>query len=232
MTYLIAHRGFRSGDKENRAVDFQNALQFTRAVEFDVRLTRDKQVLIFHDEDFYRIARDSRRVKSLDFAQIKQINFFLNKPDFTPLLFDDFMEKFGDDYQLINVEIKPDHYTLEEEKIIFNKIQSWKHLKAQIIVSSFDFDLQKKIIKLPSRFKKGFLFNRFSDLNKMSWSDFDYLHVPFKLLNSPRYIKTFKEINRPLIGWTYQNQSQANRSKQIYQQQMYGYISDNPELKL
>ncbi|WP_425382575.1 glycerophosphodiester phosphodiesterase family protein [Spiroplasma endosymbiont of Melieria omissa] len=91
MALLVAHRGFRSTEGENRIIDFQNALKICQAVEFDIRLTKDNKVIIFHDDTFERIANNKSEVSSLLYEEIINLEFFKNNKDWIPPLFNDFM---------------------------------------------------------------------------------------------------------------------------------------------
>ncbi|WP_236608520.1 glycerophosphodiester phosphodiesterase [Spiroplasma taiwanense] len=73
---LVAHRGFRNPNGENRFIDFQNALKKCRAVEFDIRMTKDKKIIIFHDHNFKRIGSIDETVRSFTYEEIKNINYF------------------------------------------------------------------------------------------------------------------------------------------------------------
>lgn len=39
-------------------------------LEMDVRITRDKQIVVCHDEDLQRLCGDSRKLCEVDFAQL------------------------------------------------------------------------------------------------------------------------------------------------------------------
>ena len=53
-----AHRGLHSADKlipENSMAAFREALNNNLAIELDIHLTRDNQIVVFHDETLDRI---------------------------------------------------------------------------------------------------------------------------------------------------------------------------------
>src|SRR5436189_3322879 len=106
MPILVAHRGFRSSEGENRMIDFQNALKICKAVEFDIRLTKDNKVIIFHDDTFQRIGNNKSNVHDLTFSEINNLVFFKKHLNSKPPLFSDFIKELSSDYQMINVEIK------------------------------------------------------------------------------------------------------------------------------
>lgn len=235
MSLLVAHRGFRSTQGENRMIDFQNALKICQAVEFDIRLTRDNKVIIFHDDTFERIANNKSKVNSLYYEEIINLNFFKNNKDWIPLLFNDFIEKLSKDYQMINVEIKEEinrKYTADELMIIFSEIKKLqKSTNAEIIISSFDQQLLEEIdnkIKYPM--KKGYLFENKNDFNELYAKKFDYLHPSISIVLDAEMITKFKTIKKLLNIWTFNNNDEAIKVNEIYGEQVAGYISDNPKL--
>lgn len=137
MALLVAHHGFRSTEGENRIIDFQNALKICQAVEFDIRLTKDNKVIIFHDDTFERIANNKSEVSSLLYEEIINLEFFKNNKNWIPPLFNDFIEKLNKNYQIINVEIKEEinrKYTSNQLMIIFSEIKKLeKKLKLKLL---------------------------------------------------------------------------------------------------
>jgi len=106
---LVAHRGFKKLTGENRMIDFRNALKVCKAVEFDIRMTKDNKIIIFHDHHFKRIGHTDQTVKNLTYNEIKNIDFFKKNTEYLPSLFiEDFIKELADQYEMINVEIKPD----------------------------------------------------------------------------------------------------------------------------
>lgn len=234
MAILVAHRGFRSEAGENRMIDFENALRVCQAVEFDIRLTKDNQVIIFHDNTFKRIANEDIKVNDLTYQEIKALKFFQENPISIPPLLSEFTNKLSKFYQMINVEIKeePDRlYTETELTIIFAAInQLATNTKAEIIVSSFDLNLLKEINKrINAPIKKGYLFENKEDFNP-EFTNFDYIHPWIATALNQEMINKLQTLNKPLNIWTFANNQEAQQIKQTYQNQVYGYISDNPEL--
>lgn len=235
MAILVAHRGFRSPEGENRMIDFENALKICQAVEFDIRLTKDNQVIIFHDDTFKRIGGVDTKVNNLTYEEIKELPFFKANPISVPPLFGTFIEQLSPSYQMINVEIKaePDRlYTDEELTLIFNSIKKLSQTTtAEIIVSSFDLNLLNEINKrITSPMKKGYLFEEQKDYQEAYATTFDYIHPWNQTAYEPEMITKLKNLNKPLNIWTFKTNEEAEKINQIYGEQVYGYISDNSEL--
>ncbi|QEH61358.1 glycerophosphoryl diester phosphodiesterase [Spiroplasma chinense] len=232
---LIAHRGFRKGNKENRMADFKNALNFCKGVEFDIRLTKDKKVIIFHDDDFKRIGNCNKKVRKLTYQEIKNLDFFKKNPDYLPPLFvEEFGQQLSDKFELINVEIKQDKYSKSDFEIIKESIFKLKSMtKAEIIISSFGLKELKFISNLEKGFKKGYLFKRIIFINKWRLKKFDYLHAPIYILLNKNKTKKIRSLKKPINAWTFLNNKQVFELKQIYSDsEIVSYISDNPNLDL
>ena len=72
---VTAHRGAATVAPENTLAAFQAAIDAgADAVEFDVRLSADGAVVVFHDSDFLRIANDSRSVLQTPLADMRDID--------------------------------------------------------------------------------------------------------------------------------------------------------------
>ncbi|MBE4704384.1 glycerophosphodiester phosphodiesterase [Spiroplasma platyhelix] len=237
MAILVAHRGFRSAAGENRMIDFENALKICPAVEFDIRLTKDNQVIIFHDDTFKRIAHQDVSVHDLTYQAIKELEFFKQNPTATPPLFLDFITKLSSNYQMINVEIKEEinrNYTSKELDLIFSTIKKLlDHTKAEVIVSSFNHAILNEINhRISQPMKKGYLFETQATFNEKYGQDFNYIHPGIATALNPEMIAKLKSLNKPLNIWTFQTNEEAAQISAAYQNQVYGFISDNPDLKI
>lgn len=136
---LIAHRGFG----ENRMVDFEKALKNCSAVEFDLRLTKDQQIIIFHDANFGRFGHKKKKVSQTTYSEIIELAHFKKHPeDLPPLFLGDFLTKCAPYYKNMNVEIKSEKYSLEDFKIFQNALHELRNkTTANIIVTSFSKDV-------------------------------------------------------------------------------------------
>ncbi len=71
---IYAHRGFSYKYKEATLAAYQGAIDVgTDGLECDVRLTKDKVPVCFHDRTTKRIAGVNRRVATLTLAQLREI---------------------------------------------------------------------------------------------------------------------------------------------------------------
>ena len=100
-----AHRGLHTEDNktpENSIPAFIAAREGNYGVELDVRLTKDEQVVVFHDPDLKRACKIDASVESMDWNELSKLQLF-DTQERIPLL-TEVLEVLGD--TPIIVEIK------------------------------------------------------------------------------------------------------------------------------
>ena len=111
---FIGHRGYAGHSPENTLAGFRDADRVgLKMVELDVRLSRDRRLMVIHDDNLERVAGVSRRVRDLTCAELQALDvgaWFA--PAFSGQGVPTLDQVFG---QLprrmwVNVEIKPDEY--------------------------------------------------------------------------------------------------------------------------
>ncbi len=133
---LIAHRGLYNSEKEipeNSITAFKKAVEKGYGIEFDIRLTRDKEVVVFHDASLLRMCGIDKKVYDLTLNQLKEYNL-LNTNEKIPTL-KEFLEAVGENTMLF-VEVKADGYSAYD---IFSAAREiLKDYKGEYCVQSFD----------------------------------------------------------------------------------------------
>ncbi len=70
-----AHRGFSGLYPENTLLSFRKAIEEgTEFIEMDLHLTRDRQVIIIHDESFDRTTNGTGWVWDMDLIDVKKLD--------------------------------------------------------------------------------------------------------------------------------------------------------------
>lgn len=73
-TSIIGHRGASGLALENTLAAFTKAFQLgVDAIEFDVRITRDHQFVVFHDAFLARLSKSGKRLSDLTYDELRQI---------------------------------------------------------------------------------------------------------------------------------------------------------------
>lgn len=72
---FVAHRGHSSQSPENTLVSFEKAYEDgAKAIEFDCWLTKDNEVVIFHDPSLLRTARTNNHINNLTLEELKKLD--------------------------------------------------------------------------------------------------------------------------------------------------------------
>ena len=108
---IFGHRGSPSYITENTIPSFEKALeQGVDGLEFDVRLTRDKKIVIFHDANLMRLCGINMKVKDLTYAELQthMLKKEKNQTEETKIPLLDDLAPLLDRAGVINIEIKSD----------------------------------------------------------------------------------------------------------------------------
>lgn len=151
---LQSHRGYRIDDKdENTLQSVKGAYeQKYTMVEFDVQMTSDHQIILFHDS-FYKVGRRKRVIAKTSFQQIFQDKQVSTLED----VFNWYKKIKNRDFKL-NIEIKSKNlikFRLEEEVL---KLIRKHRMEKNSIISSFNpFTLAYFHAKEPQIFRSMLL---------------------------------------------------------------------------
>jgi glycerophosphoryl diester phosphodiesterase len=82
---IIGHRGAAGLELENTIASLKKALEVgVSGVEFDIRLTADRQLVLCHDDDLSRVSNSSAKICELTLNDLKQVD--LNNGERIPTL--------------------------------------------------------------------------------------------------------------------------------------------------
>ncbi len=132
---VYCHRGYYDNEEipENSLAAFRLSAEKNLAVELDVRTTKDGEVVVFHDEALLRMCGDSRKVRDLTLAELKELSL-LGTEERIPT-FAEALEVCGG--VPVYCEVKTDSPEIDEA--FLNKIYSLiKVYNSQIVVVSFN----------------------------------------------------------------------------------------------
>ena len=127
---LIAHRGYHNNKKgipENSVLAFKKAIDNNYLIELDVRLTKDKKLVVFHDGNLKRVCGVNKRVKDLTYRELLKYNLFdttLKVPLFSDVI------KLVNGRVPILIETKYHNRYGVLEKILINELSNYKGLYA------------------------------------------------------------------------------------------------------
>ncbi|MBR6381045.1 MAG: glycerophosphodiester phosphodiesterase, partial [Lachnospiraceae bacterium] len=102
----FAHRGLFLKDQsvpENSLEAFRRAVAGGYGMELDVQLSKDGQVVVFHDDTLERVCGVKKRVDALTFAELRELRLYSTEEQIP--LFSEVLETVGGKTPLI-VELK------------------------------------------------------------------------------------------------------------------------------
>lgn len=159
MTRIIAHRGYHKEYIENTLKAFESAiLNGADGIELDVHLSKDQEIVVFHDFDLFSVLKEHTLIGHLTLEEIKKID--LGDGSQIPTL-ESVLEllkhlNVSNDF-VLNVELKAGSamYTNIEEKLLNLCFEYLSH--NQLIFSSFDHESLIRIKQIDPQAKTGVL---------------------------------------------------------------------------
>lgn len=134
LSNLIAHRGYHSiadSIPENSIPAFVKAIQNNYIIELDLHILKDGNVVVFHDNNLYRMTGINRNIKDTSYDEIKDLRL-QNTNNFIPL-FKDILDLVNGKVPIV-IEFKYDVKAGILEKAAMNIL---KNYKGEFVVKSF-----------------------------------------------------------------------------------------------
>ena len=223
---IFGHRGSPTNTTENTLASFEKAIDDgVDGLEFDVRLTKDKQIVIFHDSDLQRLAGVNKKIQDLTYEELQEIKLeqghrIPRLDGFVPLL-----EKI----KAVNIEIKSDGI-FKGQNIVKPLIQFLdKHnIDDKCIVSSFNPLILLRLKLKRSKTILGYLYNRsmiFHPWYNLVWmcrTRPENLHIHYSLLDS-WIVKWARSKGMKINSYTINDKKVFDRAK------IDGVFTDNIE---
>lgn len=213
---LIAHRGIHNDEiPENSIAAFENAIYKKFMIELDVHLLKDKQIVVFHDDNLKRMTGIDKNIKDCTYEELKKIN--LNNNSSIPLL-DDVLKLINGRVPVL-IELKYDQKVgkLEKEltKILDNyngdfAVQSFSPLSVFWFKKNRSNYIRGQL--LTNNYKANFIIKFLYDhmiFNKITKPDF----ISYNIKGLPN--KNISKIKNKIIllGWTVKNQEEYDKYK-------------------
>lgn len=135
----IAHRGLHDAQyPENSLPAFQKAIERNFNIEIDVHLSRDKHLVVFHDDNLKRVCGIDKLVRKCTLAELK--SFKLNGTEYTIPTFEEFLALVDGKVGIL-CEIKGVNPL--DNSIVKATIAASKNYKGNIALQSFNFGAVK-----------------------------------------------------------------------------------------
>lgn len=180
---IIAHRGFHDKYKPNSKEALLSALEkeYIDGIEFDIRLTKDKKIVIFHDPIILKLGI----VKKMNYRKLLKYNFGTKENPSKILLLDNFLKNLKTD-KIILIDIKEETNNIT---IVNKLIKIISKYDLNIYLCSFNYN----IIKCLSNYNVGLLIGYTINKDKL------YNHFNFNIVHFNYYDKVNKK--KPTFIW-------------------------------
>ena len=164
---VIAHRGASAYYPENTMISFEGAIAMgADMVELDVQLTRDGEVVVFHDEKLSRCTNSKGKISDYTFVELQKLDagsWFDKKYQGAKIPTLEEVLKLCRDKIAVNIEIKTEAVTEKirdgiEEKCL--KIVGQNSMQEHIVFSSFDPRAIKHLKEIDSTVITAVLFEK------------------------------------------------------------------------
>ncbi len=215
----IGHRGAGGEAPENTIKSFESAIKAgVNAIELDVRQTKDKKLVVMHDEKLDKLAGVKGRVGDFTLEQLKHMSIGGEKiPTLGEAL--DFIDR---KVEKLLVEIKEPG----TEKAILDEIEKRK-LKDKIIIVSFHEDALEKVRKLDKEVETGFIYASYGDpIGTAKRIGANYL-LPLYRFTHTKDVERAHQNGFKVIVWTVNTKEEIEEYKK---KGVDGIASDYPEL--
>ena len=180
MSVIYAHRGASGHAPENTLEAFRLAMEMgADGFELDVHMSKDRELVVIHDETVDRTTDGTGYVKDLTLAQLKALDARNGMDAYPGARIPTLGEVFDlirDTRHTVNVEVKTDEYfyPMIEEKCL--ALAAEKGVEDRVIYSSFNHHTLLKLRRLKPDAKLGMLFG---DIMLEPWVYARQLHVDY-----------------------------------------------------
>ncbi|QDY88448.1 glycerophosphodiester phosphodiesterase family protein [Mycoplasma anserisalpingitidis] len=221
---ILGHRGYSAVAPENTKLAFDAALMFGfDGVEMDVHQTKDGELVVIHDENTLRTAKEDFKILNTNYEKVENLDYssFFKTP--TPkqklLTLKEFLDLYAyvETFKMINIEIKTDVIEYENiEQRINDLCLQYPNIEDKLVFSSFNFNSLRKLKKINPKWKLGFLFWKKSQIEEISKQEIldtvDYLHPWAKLYK--RNKELISSFRLPLNIWTIKSKKEFKHFKE------------------
>jgi len=215
----VGHRGARAYEPENTLSSFGRALELgVDAVEFDVRMTRDDQVVVIHDGRVDRTTRGKGSVREMTLRQIKEL--VLENDQRIPTLEEalDFLDR----KVKIIIELKENGL---EEKVL--SLVRDKGFEKDVIIVSFLEKTLSKTRELDDEVETGLIYVRHRNpIQSALKLGANYL-LPFYRFTHSSDVEKAHQKGLKMIVWTINDREEVSK---YVRKGVDGIASDKPDI--
>lgn len=216
-TRIWAHRGASGYAPENTMEAFQMAIEMgADGIELDVQFTKDRQLVVVHDETIDRVSNGHGRVADYTLEELKHFTFNKTHPEYRdcriPTL-EEILTLMKPTGMTVNIELKTgvNFYDGIEDSVL--RLVDRMQMQEQVIYSSFNHYSIMKVKELCSDAHVGFLYCD-GTLHMAEYARENQAEALHPSIHNMQYIDLIpdcKEMGIALHVWTVNDRSDMER---------------------
>jgi len=185
-TLLFGHRGFGYSAPENSLDSIQKAVEFgLDGIEIDVQLTKDNELIVFHDSFLDRLTNGTGEVSEKTLEEIKFLSYYGNE---SVLTLDEVLNQVNGKL-VVDLDVKCGRANCNNIEVELVRVIENHEARSYVYVDSFNPLLLYRVKKLDPDVKTIFAFRDVEPLDSTNT-----LEIPFFLKYEP-----FRRVIRKII---------------------------------
>lgn len=235
----IAHRGFHDKKSpENSLRAFENAKRMGYAIELDLHLTEDRNLIVFHDKNVKRMTGEN--IKTIDLTSEKLEELRLLDTDEKIPSFKEVIEIVAGKVPIL-IEIKNTSPVGEVEEKLLEELEDYK---GEYILQAFNPQRIKWLKNNAPHVIRGQLSGRLkgSKMNKIN--RFMHMNLIFNFLTKPDFvnyeikglnsfvIKMLRRRGHPILSWTARSYDEYSKALNLSDNAVFeNFVPDSKSIE-
>lgn len=215
---VIGHRGCKGLAPENTLLAFRKAIELkVDAIELDVRLTKDKKLVVIHDDSLERTTNGKGLVSKKTLKELKELDAGNGQkiPELDEVL------KLCKGKTKIHIELKED--TVDKVLSLIKK----RKLNDSVVIISFNSSFLEKVKKEMPEIETGLIFAQkpLNLLQQIKEAKVNAIH-PLTAITNKALVEFAHKNNLKIRPWTANNPKEMYRLKAL---NVDGIYTDYPD---
>lgn len=222
----VAHRGNSGKYPQNTLLAFKKALETNaQMIELDVHLTKDGELVVFHDFELDKLTNGSGKISDKTLSQLKQLKV-LNSNETIPTL-KEVLDLLNNKIKL-DIELKGKNTYKAVADLMKELTEKKLWSKSNFLVTSFDHEQVREFHKILPEIQVGYIYDSNElpkDLNNIKKEGISWAVADFKDLNS-NFVKNAHDLGLKILAYT------VNTKEDVYNLQQLkidAFATDYPE---
>lgn len=212
----FAHRGVHTEYPENSMPAFSEAIKHQLAIELDIHITKDNQLVVFHDDNLKRMTGANEYIKLLTYEQVK--TYTLNNTQYNIPTLKEVFDLVKGSVPIL-IEIK----TNNDMKRLVPKLKlEIENYNGKVFIQSFNPFVLRRCYKAMPNILRGQLSSYFVGdhlrfykripIKKLFFKNFSHIDfVSYNVNNLPN--KYVNKMDVPVLAWTIKSQQDYDKAK-------------------